>query len=384
MPWIWQQDDWPNFVWDRSALAPLEARFLHESGRRIGAFRHLGDADRTGMRIEWLSDEALETSAIEGEILDRASVQSSIRRHFGLEPDRRAASPAEAGVAEMMVALYREFDRPLDHATLWSWHGTLMRERSRLEAIGGYRRHPEAMQIVSGPDHRRKVHYEAPPSDRMTAEMDRYLSWYGRVAGARNGLPALTWAGIAHFYFVCIHPFEDGNGRIGRALAEKALARSLGEPSLIALSRTIARRRRAYYDVLAAAGKSLDVTGWLVWFADVVLEAQRWTERRLIRMIEQARLFDRLRGRLNPRQEKALRRLFRTEPDGFEGGLSAANYRSITGAPASTATRDLADLVGKGALRRTGDRRHTRYWLELPGFDEDGSRRGRAGNAAQP
>ena len=124
------------------------------------------------------------------------------------------------------------------------------------------------MQVVSGPDYRRKVHYEAPPPGRTATEMDRYISWYGRVAGTRDDLPVLTWAGIAHFYFVCIHPFEDGNGRIGRALAEKALAQSLGEPSLIALSRTIARRRRAYDDVLAAADRSLDITDWLAWFAD--------------------------------------------------------------------------------------------------------------------
>ena len=163
---------------------------------------------------------------------------------------------------------------------------------------------------------------------------------------------------------------EDGNGRIGRALSEKALARALGQPSLIALARTIFRRRRAYYDALKAANESLDITGWLTWFAGIVLEAQTWSERRLIRTVEQTRLFDRLRGRLNPRQEKALLRLFRAEPDGFEGGLSADNYRRITGTPASTATRDLADLVAKGALRRTGARRYTRYWLDLPSFDE--------------
>ena len=215
MPRIWQQDDWPNFVWDRSALASLEARFLHESGRRIGAFRHLGDADRTGMRIEWLSDEALETSAIEGEILDRASVRSSIRRHFGLEPDRRAASPAEAGVAEMMVALYREFDRPLDHATLWSWHGTLMRERSRLEVIGGYRRHPEAMQIVSGPDHRRKIHYEAPPSDRMTTEMDRYI--LVRPRRRRPKQPACPDLGGYRAFLLRVHPSIRGRQWADRA-----------------------------------------------------------------------------------------------------------------------------------------------------------------------
>ena len=367
MTWIWQHAEWPSFVWDRSRLALLEDRFLHESGRRVGAWRHLPDQARTDLRIEWLSDEALDTSAIEGEILNRASVQSSIRRQFGLSGDPRRITPAEAGVAEMLVALYRTFDSPLDRATLWAWHRMLMRERPALAVIGGYRQHAEAMQVVSGPDNRRRVHYEAPPSASVATEMDRFIAWYGRT----GRMPALTRAGIAHFYFVSIHPFEDGNGRIGRALAEKALAQSLGEPSLIALSRAIVRQRKAYYDVLEAANRSLDITDWLEWFAGIVLDAQAWSERRLTGLIEQTRMLDRLRGGLNPRQTKALLRLFREEPDGFQGGLSAANYRRITGAPASTATRDLADLVAKRALRRTGERRHTRYWLDLPSSAPD-------------
>ena len=364
MVWIWQQPGWPNFSWDRRRLESLEARFLHESGRRVGAWRHLSDRGQTDLRVEWLSDEALDTSAIEGEILDRASVQSSIRRHFGLGVDPRRVSPAEAGVAEVMVEVYRTFAAPLDHETLWRWHGTLMRERRWLAVIGGYRQHQEPMQVVSGPDYHRRIHYEAPPSHLMMTEMDRFIGWYERT----RGMPALTRAGVAHFYFECIHPFEDGNGRIGRALVEKALAQSLGEPTLIALSRAIIRSQNAYYEALESAGRSLDITDWLVWFADTVLAAQGWGERRLIRLIEQTRMFDRLRERLNPRQVKALLRLFREEPDGFKGGLSADNYRRITRASASTATRDLADLVAKGALRRTGERRHARYWLDLPSF----------------
>ena len=372
MTWIWQQSAWPRFTWDAVQLAPLEARFLHESGQRIGVWRHLADGDRTAVRVDWLRDEALDTSAIEGEILDRASVQSSIRRHFGLAAEARSTSRAAEGVSEMMVALFRDFDQPLEHETLWSWQRMLLGGRRDLEVIGGYRRHSDPMQIVSGPDYRRKVHFEAPPSSRMAAEMDRFIAWYN---GARSALLAqspLTRAGIAHLHFVCIHPFEDGNGRIARALSEKALAQSLGEPSLIALSRRIAGRRKAYYDTLEAAGRSLDVTDWLVWFAGTVLDAQSWSTRRLIRSLEQTRLFDRLHNQLNPRQENVLLRLFEAEPDGFKGGLSAANYVRVTGAPPSTATRDLADLVSKGALRRTGERRHTRYWLNLPPFAEAG------------
>ena len=368
MTWIWQHPDWPAFTLDRSRLRPLEARFLHEAGRRIGAWRHLDARDQAELRVQWLSTEALETSAIEGEILDRASLQSSIRRHFGLGGERRAILPAEAGVADMMVSLYSEFDRPLDHDMLWRWHRMLMGER-RAAAAGVYRQHREAMQIVSGPDYAPRVHYEAPPSDLVEAEMDRFLAWYAGTEAEQDELSALTRAGTAHLHFVCIHPFEDRNGRIGRAIAEKVLAQALGEPSLIALSRTIARRRKGYYAALEEVGPSLDIADWLVWFADTVLDAQLWSERRLVRSIQQAQLFERLRGTLNRRQEKALLALFRSEPDGFEGGLSAGNYRAITRAPASTATRDLADLVAKGALRRSGDRRHTRYWLNLPAFE---------------
>ncbi len=370
MKWVWQHSDWPNFTWDRSALIPLEKRFLHESGRRIGAWRQLTNEDQSELRVKWLSGEAVETSAIEGEILDRESVQASIRRRFGLTTGKETASPEEEGVAEMMVALFHEYDRPLNHETLWRWHRMLMRDRTYLEVVGGYRRHPEPMQVVSGPDYKPKVHYEAPPSERMTEEMERFVAWYGQTASIGDRLSSLTWAGTAHLYFVRIHPFEDGNGRIARALAEKALAQSLGEPSLVALSRTIARRRKAYYDILDESSRSLDITDWLRWFANTVLDAQIWSERRLTRSIQQTHLFNQLRGSLNLRQEKILLRLFDAEPEGFEGGLSAQNYHRITGATASTATRDLSNLVDMGALRRTGQRRHTRYWLNLPPFEE--------------
>ena len=188
MRWIWQQPRWPRFSWDQARLAPLEARFLHESGRRVGAWRHLAERDQTDLRIAWLSDEAVDTSAIEGEKLNRASVQSSIRRHFGLGVDPRRVSPAEAGVAEVMVEVYRTFAAPLDHETLWRWHGTLMRERRWLAVIGGYRQHQEPMQVVSGPDYHRRIHYEAPPSHLMMTEMDRFIGWYERT----RGMPALT------------------------------------------------------------------------------------------------------------------------------------------------------------------------------------------------
>jgi len=178
-------------------------------------------------------------------------------------------------------------------------------------------------------------------------------------------LPALTRAGLAHLYFVCIHPFEDGNGRIGRALAEKSLAQNLGHPSLIALAYTIERKRKDYYVALERNNKDMEVTDWLEYFARTVTEAQFTTIKRVDFYVAKAKFYERLRDRLNDRQNKVIARMFREGIGGFRGGLSAENYIAITGTSRATATRDLQDLVEKGALRRTGELRHTRYHLVL-------------------
>jgi Fic family protein len=223
------------------------------------------------------------------------------------------------------------------------------------------------MEVVSGALHAPTVHFAAPPSSKIAKEMARFVTWFNRTApAASKPLPALTRAGIAHLYFESIHPFEDGNGRIGRAIAEKALAQCFGHPTLIALAATILSRRKAYYAALEAANKGIEVTAWLSWFAGIVIEAQRRTTARVEFLIEKTRLLDRLRGELNPRQEKALLRMLREGPEGFKGGLSAGNYATITGASAATATRDLADLVDKGALLRAGERRYARYHIAVP------------------
>lgn len=179
-------------------------------------------------------------------------------------------------------------------------------------------------------------------------------------------MPALTRAGIGHLYFESIHPFEDGNGRLGRALAQKSLAQNIGQPSLIALAYTIENGRKAYYDQLERHQRTLDITEWLVYFAGTILDAQQTTLMRVAFYISKAQFYDRFRGQFNERQEKALARMFREGPGGFKGGLSAENYISITRTSRATATRDLHDLVEKEALTRTGDRRHARYALNLP------------------
>jgi Fic family protein len=367
MGWNWQQPDWPNFAWNALRLAKAEEHFLRESGVLVGSIKHLGPGEQEQLTVEAISTEAVTTSEIEGEILDRASVQSSIRRQLGLAADRRRVGPAELGIAELMVDLYRAFAAPLSNSTLFGWHRMLMHGRRDLKDVGRYRTGYDPMQVVSGAIHAPEVHFEAPPSSRAPAEMARFIRWFERTGpDGREPLPALTRAGLAHLYFVSIHPFEDGNGRIGRAIAEKALAQSLGQPTLTALAATILIRRKAYYAALEAANKGNQVTNWLAWFAATTIEAQRRTIAGVEFLIDKARLLDRLRGQLNARQEKVMLRMLREGPKGFEGGLSAGNYVSIAVASPATATRDLADLVAKGALVRHGERRHARYQVAIP------------------
>lgn len=366
MEWNWQRSDWPTFGHDPSAMAPLERRFLLRFGEFIGACRHIGPDDKDRLRIELISDEAVKTSEIEGEILDRDSVQSSLLHQFGLGPDKPRIPPAERGIAEMMVDLYRTFASPLSDRTLFRWHRMLLGGNRDIGVIGGYRKHADPMQVVSGPLHRRKVHFEAPPSGRVAEEMKAFGAWFNATAPkGKQPLPALTRAGMAHLYFVCIHPFEDGNGRLGRAISEKVLAQVLGQPSLVALAHTIERKRKTYYAALERNNKTNEITDWLTWFGETVLEAQANSARRLEFYLAKARFYERLRGALNERQDKVVARMFREGIDGFKGGLSAQNYIAITRTSPATATRDLQDLVSKGALVRSGELRHTRYSLKL-------------------
>jgi Fic family protein len=365
MTWNWQDPDWPRFRYRADALAGREAEFLRNSGVVVGTTRHLPDEERLQLVVELMSTEALKTTEIEGEILDRDSVQSSLRRQFGLQSDARRIEPAERGISEMLTSVYRSFADSLTDPVLFGWHQGLMQGRGGLrEVVGGYRLHPEPMQVVSGPVHEPKVHFEAPPSGIVPQEMQRFCAWFNTTApGGPTPLPALTRAGLAHLHFESIHPFEDGNGRIGRAIAKKALAQGSGQPTLTALSLILQRHRARYYRELETASKTLDIAPWLDWFADRVLEAQAHTLAWAEFIIAKTKLLDRLKNDLNARQEKALLRLMREGPDGFAGGLSAGKYASITGAPPATARRDLAELVTLGALIRTGQLRGTRYWL---------------------
>jgi Fic family protein len=362
MLWNWQHKNWPNFSFHHSDFSELEKEFLHNAGMLSGSMKHIHTDQQENFRIELISSEAFKTSEIEGDILNRESLQSSIRKQFGLQ-DFRKIPPAEHGISEMMVDLYRHYQTPLSHELLYSWHNMLSLGRRDLKNVGKYRSHKDPMQIISGSAYEPSIHFEAPPSEMVVNEMTIFIDWFNE---SEKSMSALTRAAIAHLYFESIHPFEDGNGRIGRAISEKALSQHLGRPTLIALSFTIERNRREYYSALQRNSKGLEVTDWLTYFCHTALDAQANTQRLIDFLIEKTKFYQRHESSLNMRQQKAIQRIFQEGPEGFKGGLSAENYVNITGTTSSTATRDLQKLVSIGALYKTGELKGTRYWIKMP------------------
>ncbi len=362
MKWNWQHKDWPNFRYKKQEIEKFEADFLYASGLNFGVYQHLNSQDQENLTIELISDEALKTSEIEGELLNRDSLQSSIRRNFGLTSDNRKIPAAEKGIADMMADLYKNFDDKLTHQMLFGWHKMLTNGRSDLQNIGKYRTHDDPMQIISGKLYEPKIHFEAPSSKIVKKEMNQFVSWFN---DSSNSLAPLTRAAIAHLYFVSIHPFEDGNGRIARALSIKALSQSIKKPLLTSLSTIIQKNRKKYYDALENNSYHNEITNWLIYFAKTFLESQNYTQELVEFILQKAKLYQMLQNQLNERQEKVLKRIFLEGLNGFAGGLSADDYIKITKTSKATATRDLQDLVEKKGLIKTGELKGTRYFLNM-------------------
>lgn len=365
--WNWRHKQWPNFSYDVEALKTFEYKFSENKGIVLGSLKHIDKDSKDDILVDILSDEAVKTSKIEGDYLDRISVQSSIKRNLGLSTEKQKVTPAEFGISEMMVDLYLNHNKPLTHHQLFEWHKMITNGRRDLKDIGRYRTHKDAMQVVSGRMDQPTIHFEAPPSETIGGEMEQFITWFNtahRHDNDSNLLP-LVKSGIAHLYFVSIHPFEDGNGRIARAIAEKSIALSTNKPAMISLSNTIDAHKKAYYSSLEGNNKTLEITDWLVYFAQVILDAQQDTLKRVEFLIEKAQFFDHYLSLINTRQLKVIQRLFDTGHSGFIGGLSADNYTKIAKTSASTATRDLADLVEKQIFIKTGQLKGTRYALNI-------------------
>jgi Fic family protein len=367
MTYNWQRRDWPNFKYRTDGIEADLYAFAEKTGRVSGALQGLREDEQTEMVVELMVSEAIKTSEIEGETLSRKDIRSSIRNQLGLNPTiETVRDPQARGVAELMVHVRSTFSEPLSEAELFRWHEMLMAGSKRI-AVGRWRDHAEPMQVVSGPFGKEEVHYEAPPSDDVPRQMADYIKWFNDTApgGAKEIKPGPVRSAIAHIYFESIHPFEDGNGRIGRALSEKALAQGLGRPVLLSLSEVIERKRNDYYEALKVGQRSNEVTAWVEYFVQTVLEAQERAESLVSFVIEKAKFFDRYRDSLNERQAKVVRRILDEGIDGFEGGMNARKYVSITGASKATATRDLQYLSEIGAFVPVGAGRSARYELNL-------------------
>lgn len=368
---IWQRADWPRFSVDEAAIAmPLKAARLAQ-GRVTGKAQALGLAAVGSAAGEIWAAEALATAAIEGEKLDLDAVRSSVARRLGLPMPAKARHARDVeGLLDMMQDAVARAGRPLTRARLFAWQAALFPTgRSGLVKIrtGGWRRRREPMQIVSGPIGREKVHYEAPPARDVPRLMTEFLRWFEDPA--ERGTDALVRAAVAHLWFETVHPFEDGNGRVGRAIVDLALARDSGVSTpLYRMSSRLAANRKQYYDELERAQRAtLDATRWTAWFVGEFTLACRESEDTIDRSLAKARFWARLAGvPLSDRQRKAVNALLDAGPGGFVGGLSAGKYQNLTSTSRQTASRDLADLVEKGVLEATGQLKSTRYHVAVP------------------
>lgn len=364
MKWNWQLPDWRKFTYNTQPFESYEQKFLYLAGQSLGALKHIEKDGQKHLQIEILRDEALQTSEIEGEFLDQDSVQSSLRKQFGLQVSQPNYLLREKGISELLVTVYQHYDKPLSHELIQQWHGILFQEQ-RSDA-GSYRSDEAPMQVVSGSIDRPTVHFEAPPSEQVLEEITALIDWYNEQHKTK-ATPPLALAAITHLWFESIHPFEDGNGRVGRALAEKSLSQSLGRPALISLSTTIAKKKQDYYDAFsyAQSGMENEISSWMRYFQPLVLEAQQLSLDMIDFLIKKSRLLNAHQASFNERQNKVVLRMLEEGVSGFTGGLIASNYMAITQAPTTTTTRDLNRLIEMGVLTKTGERKHTRYWLNL-------------------
>ena len=311
----------------------------------------------------------LKRSEIEGEHISRLDIRSSIKNKLGLNPkivhvhDKRAQ-----GIAELMLDVRNTFKQPLTEAKLFDWHLMLLSGTFNPNLkIGYWRTDEEPMQIVSGHHGKWVVHYEAPPSRDVPKEMQKFIRWFNNTAPGKPKaiqFPPVR-AAIAHLYFESIHPFDDGNGRIGRAIAEKALSQGFGYPVLLSLSHIIEREKKAYYAALNAASRSNELTAWIHYFVNAILSAQIEVESQINFILKKSVFFDKYNDALNERQLKVVKRMMKAGVKGFEGGMSAKKYMAITGTSKATATRDLQHLLAIKALKQMGSGRSVRYELNL-------------------
>ncbi len=367
MKYNWQQSDWGRFTFSLKEIEDILYVFVEKAGNLKGLLKAMPETSQEEALIEILVSEAIKTSEIENEYLSREDVTSSIRHNLGLfTPNKEVRDIRAKGVGKLMTEVRRTYDQPLSENTLKEWHRFLFINRTNIN-IGDWRTHKQPMQVVSGAMGREKVHFEAPPSADVPQNIKAFIKWFNDTAP--NGKHPIKYApirsAISHIYFESIHPFEDGNGRIGRAIADKALSQSSGYPLLLSLSATIESNNKAYYSALENAQRQNEITPWLIYFLQVIIDAQREAESLIDFTLKKVRFFDLYRSKMNERQLKSINRMFDEGTKGFDGGMTAKKYIRITHTSKATATRDLKALEKVGILISQGSGRSTHYYLNL-------------------
>jgi Fic family protein len=373
--WIWQLEGWPGLHYDAAVAAPQLLHAREMKGRVHGMARAIGVQGLDKVTEDIWTHEALATAGIEGEKLDLSAVRSSVMRRLGTGDSGPLQRHVE-GLVEVMDDATRQHNTPLDADRLCRWQSALFPGGTagiRRIAVGRFRDHEDPMQIVSGLPGREVIHYTAPPSAQVPAEMAAFLAWFERTAPRPGsaGMDGIARAALSHLWFETVHPFEDGNGRVGRAIADLALAQDDGSAlRLYSLSRQLLADRRGYYAALAEGQRgTLDATPFVQWFAQAFAKACEASCAVIAASLEKSRFWTtHALEPLNERQRQLLQRLLDAGDGGFLGGLNAEKYLKMVRASKATATRDLTDLARRGLLRTSGQGKALRYWVDVPGW----------------
>ncbi|GLU55469.1 Fic family protein [Dyadobacter frigoris] len=363
----WQRPQWPDFVYNLSDSEDLLLSFAEETGNIAGILQVSPESVKTENLLDIMVAEAIKTSEIEGEFISRIDVVSSIRNNLGLNISPQFVKDKRAlGLSALMIDVRKTYADLLTEEKLFEWHIMLLGQNQSINS-GKWRKGTSPMQVISGTVGKEKIHFEAPPSAQLPQEMKRFIQWFNETApgGSNEIRKAPVRSAIAHLFFESIHPFEDGNGRIGRVLAEKSLSQTMGRPVILSLSRKIETDRKAYYNALENAQHSTDITAWIHYFTQTLLDAQIEAKKLLNFTLQKTNFFDQFKNIFNERQAKAIRKMLEPGPDGFQGGMTAKKYMSITKTSKATATRDLQNLVEIRALKVGGGGRNVSYSLPI-------------------
>jgi Fic family protein len=365
----WQQADWPHFRFSLEKAEDDILVFSEKVGRVSGILEALPEETRMEALVDIILAEAIKTSEIEGEYPNRMDVLSSIRKNLGLHDSvEYIKDKSAAGLGELMIDVRKSFKEPLTDEKLFTWHRMLLGENKNIE-VGKWRTHEDPIQVISGYMGKQKVHYEAPPSAQVPEQINAFIQWFNDSApGGKSEIKkAPVRTAVAHLYFETIHPFEDGNGRIGRAIAEKALSQTIGRPVMLSLSRTIEANKNDYYTSLEQAQRSNEITSWMEYFIKTTLNAQTEAENQIDFTLRKTKFFDRYKDQLNERQRTVINRMLEEGPSGFEGGMNARKYIGIAKTSKATATRDMQELLEIGAFVMAGNAggRSTSYLVNL-------------------